>query len=85
MNMKEGHNIGRPPILEGSNNAYGKTRMKVFLKAIDESACQAVKKGWKAPTIVVEGAIVNLSVDKWSDDHHKVANGNSKAMRYSDC
>jgi hypothetical protein len=45
MNMKEGHNIGWPQLLEGPNHGYWKARMKDFLKATGDKAWLAVEHG----------------------------------------
>ncbi|CAM8972119.1 unnamed protein product [Rhodiola kirilowii] len=49
MDLREGHNITRPPLLEGNKYGYWRVRMKAFLKSQDESVCEAVEQGWTHP------------------------------------
>ena len=50
---KEEASITRTPLLGGSNYPYWKTRMKTFIKFIDESAWSAVEEGW-SPLVDVD-------------------------------
>ncbi|CAM8943377.1 unnamed protein product [Rhodiola kirilowii] len=43
--MKEGQSTSRPPLL-GPNYDYWKSKMKAFLKSLDEKAWRAVLLGW---------------------------------------
>ncbi|CAM8986766.1 unnamed protein product [Rhodiola kirilowii] len=38
MSLKEGQSTNRPPLLEGPNYGYWKSKMKAFLKSLDEKA-----------------------------------------------
>ena len=38
-----------PPIFDGTNYAYWKVRMKVFLQALGEQVWQAIEVGWIKP------------------------------------
>ncbi|CAM8926491.1 unnamed protein product [Rhodiola kirilowii] len=51
MSTKEGQNISRPPLLEGPNYGYWKSKMNAFLKSLDEKAWKAVLIGWTPPTM----------------------------------
>ncbi|CAM8940406.1 unnamed protein product [Rhodiola kirilowii] len=51
MTLKEGQSTTRPPLLEGSNYASWKPKMKSFLKSLDERAWKAVLTGWTEPTM----------------------------------
>ncbi|CAM8934293.1 unnamed protein product [Rhodiola kirilowii] len=46
MTLKEGQSITRPPLIEGSNYASWKPKMKYFLKYLDEKAWKAMLIGW---------------------------------------
>jgi hypothetical protein len=46
---KEGGFVNRPPLLDGSNYDYWKSRMSAFLKSIDNRTCKAVLKGREHP------------------------------------
>jgi len=44
---KEGGFVNRPPLLDGSNYDYWKSRMIAFLKSIDSKTWKAVLRGWE--------------------------------------
>ena len=46
----EGGSISRLPQLDGSNYPYWMTRMKAFIKTLDEKAWRFVLTSWKHPT-----------------------------------
>jgi hypothetical protein len=43
----EGGFVNRPPLLDGSNYDYWKSRMNAFLKSIDSRTWKAVLRGWE--------------------------------------
>ncbi|XP_075515565.1 uncharacterized protein LOC142550212 [Primulina tabacum] len=43
--------VFRPPVLDGSNYALWKVKMRVFIKSIEERAWQRVLDGWSPPKI----------------------------------
>ena len=44
--------MNRPPLLDGSNYDYWKSRMSAFLKSIDSRTWKAVLKGWEHPVVL---------------------------------
>ena len=60
-----------PPLFDGTNYAYWKVRMRVFLQSLDEKVKQAVEIGWTKP----KEAPAN-----WDKAKIKVANFNSRAL-----
>ncbi|CAM8877569.1 unnamed protein product [Rhodiola kirilowii] len=44
MDLKEGQNITRPPLLEGNKYGYWRMRMKAFLKSLDDMVWKAIEK-----------------------------------------
>ncbi|CAM8962719.1 unnamed protein product [Rhodiola kirilowii] len=80
MDLREGQNITRPPLLEGNKYGYWRVRMKAFLKSRDESVWEAVKKGWTHPMITEAGKESPLTKDKWTEIHKNAETTNSKAM-----
>ncbi|CAM8923674.1 unnamed protein product [Rhodiola kirilowii] len=46
MSLKEGQSANRPPLLEGPNYCYWKSKMKAFLNSLDEEAWRAMLVGW---------------------------------------
>ncbi|CAM8918375.1 unnamed protein product [Rhodiola kirilowii] len=81
MDLREGQNITRPPLLEGNKYGYWRVRMKAFLKSQDESVWEAVEQGWTHPvTADKEGNVSLLAKDKWTEIHKSAEAANSKAM-----
>ncbi|CAM8984437.1 unnamed protein product [Rhodiola kirilowii] len=81
MDLREGQNITRPPLLEGNKYGYWRVRMKAFLKSQDESVWEAVKQGWTHPVATdEEGKVSLLAKDKWTEVQKKAEAANSKAM-----
>ncbi|CAM8902326.1 unnamed protein product [Rhodiola kirilowii] len=81
MNWKEGLSTYPPPLLEGPNYLYWKSKMKVFLKSLDEKAWRAVLVGWTEPTMANPGGVAVPKPEAlWTDADEKAAAGNSKAL-----
>ncbi|CAM8949990.1 unnamed protein product [Rhodiola kirilowii] len=81
MDLREGQNITRPPLLEGNKYGYWKVRMKAFLKSQDESVWEVVEKGWTHPVATdEEGKVSLLGKDEWTEVQKKAEAANSKAM-----
>ncbi|CAM8965046.1 unnamed protein product [Rhodiola kirilowii] len=81
MDLREGQNITRPPLLEGNKYGYWRVRMKAFLKSQDESVWEAVEQGWTHPVATdEEGKLSLLPKDKWTEVQKKAEAANSKAM-----
>ncbi|CAM8972811.1 unnamed protein product [Rhodiola kirilowii] len=72
MDLREGQNITRPPLLEGNKYGYWRVRMKAFLKSQDESVWEAVEQGWTDPVALdKEEKICLLAKDNWTEEHKK--------------
>ena len=69
--MDGGQSLIISPLFDGTNYAYWKVRMRVFLQSLDEKVCQAVEIGWTKPT--------EVSTD-WDDAKIKAENFNSRAL-----
>ena len=69
--MDRGQSLLIPPLFDGTNYAYWKVRMKVFLQALGEQVWQAVEVGW----IKSKEAPVD-----WDKATIIAANFNSKAL-----
>src|SRR4030066_617462 len=80
---KEGGLLNRPPLLDGSNYDYWKSRMSAFLKSIDSKTWKAVLKGWEHPVVVNAEGVRTADLkpeDEWSKEEDELALGNSKAL-----
>ena len=74
--------MNRPPLLEGSNYDYWKSRMSTFLKSIDSRTWKAILKGWEHPvTLDADGnrTAVLKPEEEWTASEDELALGNSKA------
>ncbi|XP_012833689.1 PREDICTED: uncharacterized protein LOC105954566 [Erythranthe guttata] len=77
----EGGSTTRPPLLTGTNYSYWKTKMKMFIKSMDEDAWRTVLTGWKRPVATDEKGIQTEKHEKdWSKTEQIAANMNSKAL-----
>ena len=47
--MDRGQSLIIPPLFDGTNYAYWKVQMRVFLQSLDEKLWQAVEIGWTKP------------------------------------
>ncbi|MCI30252.1 gag-pol polyprotein, partial [Trifolium medium] len=78
--------VNRPPLLDGSNYDYWKSRMVAFLKSIDSKTWKAVVKGWEHPVIVDKDGNNTTELKSegdWSKEEDELALGNSKALNAS--
>ncbi|CAM8905624.1 unnamed protein product [Rhodiola kirilowii] len=81
MDLREGHNISQPPLLEGNTYGYWRVRMKAFLKSLYDLVWRVVGKDWAHPTTIREdGKVALLAEDKWNEVERSAAAGNSKAL-----
>ncbi|CAM8990879.1 unnamed protein product [Rhodiola kirilowii] len=81
MSLKKGQSTNRPSLLEGPNYAYWKSKMKAFLKSLDERAWRAVMIGWTEPMMAnPEGVVIPKPEALWFEADEVAAIGNSKAL-----
>ena len=69
--MDKGQSLIISPLFDGTNYAYWKVYMRVFLQSLDEKVWQVVELGWTKPK--------EMPAD-WDDAKIKVANFNSRAL-----
>jgi hypothetical protein len=80
---KEGGLVNRPPLLDGTNYDYWKSRMSVFLKSIDSKTWKAVLKGWEHPVALDKnGNQTNVlkSEEEWTTAEDESSPANSRAL-----
>jgi len=80
---KEGGFVDRPPLLDGSNYDYWKSRMRAFLKSIDSKTWKSVLRGWEHPVALDEDGnrtYVLKPEEEWTTAEDELALGNSKAL-----
>jgi len=75
--------LNRPPLLDGSNYDYWKSRMSAFLKSIDSRTWKEVLKGWEHPVALDEDGNMTYVLkpeEEWTAAEDELALGNSKEM-----
>jgi hypothetical protein len=80
---KEGGFINRPPLLDGTNYDYWKSRISAYLKSIDSKTWKAVMKGWEHPVVLDKDdnkTTVLKPEDDWTLPEDELALANSKAL-----
>ena len=69
--MDRGQSLITPPLFDGTNYAYWKVRIRVFMHSLDEKVWKAVEIGWTRPK--------EVSAD-WDEAKIKATNFNSRAL-----
>ena len=66
----EGNSIHRPSIFNGEGYHYWKTRMQIFIEAIDRNIWEAIEIGPHIPTVVDVSTITKTQKprDKWTEE-----------------
>ncbi|KAG9446282.1 hypothetical protein H6P81_012410 [Aristolochia fimbriata] len=71
----------KPPILDDTNFPYWKTRMRAFIKALDEKAWKSVLIGWTPPMITNAASDTSIKPEvDWTAAEDKISNKNAKAL-----
>ena len=74
--IHEGHSITRPPLFNGSDYTYWKTRMRIFLISMDFELWTIVENEFQKSS---------LPMSKWNESEKKVFALNAKAMNALFC
>ncbi|XP_075657523.1 uncharacterized protein LOC142627527 [Castanea sativa] len=74
--MNRSQSLNAPPYFDGSNYAFWKVRMRVFLCSIDETVWDAIDVGWTRP---------ESAKSTWDKEALTTANANSKALNAIFC
>ena len=74
--MQEGHSIARPPLFNGSDYTYWKTRMRIFLISMDFELWTIVENGFQKSSLLMS---------EWNESEKKVFALNAKAMNALFC
>ena len=75
----EGNSINRPPIFNGVGYHYWKTRMKIFIEAIDLNIWEAIEIGPYIPTMAAGNTTIQKPRDQWSEEEKRLVQHNLKA------
>ncbi|WJX28187.1 beta-glucosidase [Trifolium repens] len=80
---KDGTLVSKPPLLDGTNYDYWKSRMAAFLKSIDSRTWKAVLRGWEHPKIKDANGADTKELkpeEDWTPAEDTLALGNNKAL-----
>ena len=79
----EGNSINRPPIFNSEGYHYWKSRMQIFIEAIDYNIWEAIEIGPYVPSIIdgstSTGTTIDKPRDKWSEEDRRRVQYNLKA------
>ena len=78
--LREGSSTVRPPLLDGTNYPYWKTKMRAFLKSIDERVWLAIINGWTPPTVITDELTIAKPISAWDRVDYDNCGWNNKAM-----
>ena len=81
----EGNSIHRPLIFNGEGYHYWKTRMKIFIEAIDLNIWEAIEIGPYVSTIVHASITIEKPRDKWTEEDRRRIQYNLKAKNIITC
>ena len=83
--FSEGQSIARPPMFNGTDYAYWKARMKIYLSSVDYDVWDIIEMGYRSPTVIVSGVEIPKSKDRWDANDKKSFSTNAKAMNALIC
>ncbi|XP_058189275.1 uncharacterized protein LOC131306863 [Rhododendron vialii] len=72
--------VTKPPVLDGSNYAYWKARMKAYLKSQNNRVWLSVVNGYTEPISTVDGKNVRKPYESWTNGDHQNETYNSCAL-----
>ena len=75
----KGNSINRPPIFNGVGYHYWKTRMQIFIEAIDLNVWDAIEVWPYILTMVVGNTTIEKPKDDWSEEERRLVQYNLKA------
>jgi len=75
----ERNSINRPPIFNGVGYHYWKTRMQIFIEAIDLNIWEAIEIGPYIPTMIAANATIEKPKEQWDEEENKLVQYNLKA------
>ena len=81
MSNPEGSAVNKPPLFDGTNYAFWKAQMTVFIKSLGGAVQGSIEDGWTPPTITAEDSTVKpLEKAKWTADHKALRDYDAKAL-----
>ena len=78
--LAEGQSTNRPPLFNGSHYPYWKTRMTIYVQAIDFQLWRVITRGPHIPIKKVDSIDIPKNEEEWDEHDMKMAEINVKAM-----
>ncbi|KAG9444921.1 hypothetical protein H6P81_016261 [Aristolochia fimbriata] len=71
----------KPPVLDGKNFPCWKTRMRAFIKALDEKAWKSILTNWTPSTITNAAGVTSIKPEvDWTAAEDKISNQNANSL-----
>ena len=83
--IAEGQSSTRPPLFNGTNCTYWKTRMRIYIQSISYYLWQVILKGPHIPSTMVNGIPIPKLEDDWNENDMRKIELNAKAMNLLYC
>ena len=68
----EGNSINRPLVFNGEGYHYWKTRMQIFIEALDLNIWEAIEIGPYIPTMMVGNKTIEKPRHEWSEEEKRL-------------
>ncbi|GAV87378.1 zf-CCHC domain-containing protein/DUF4219 domain-containing protein, partial [Cephalotus follicularis] len=81
----EGSSISRPPLFDGINYSFWKTRMTIFLQSLDYQLWHIIVNGPRMPTRTIDGVVSPKPRNEYNDNDFRMLQLNSKAKHVLFC
>jgi len=81
----QGRSIVRPPLFKGTNFAYWKNLMQMFIKTEDYELWNIITKGLCVPTTTVDWKVVKKTEEQYTQEDYARLSKNYKAMHILYC
>ncbi|VFQ81461.1 unnamed protein product [Cuscuta campestris] len=83
--VAEGQSTTRPPLFDGTNYAYWKERMRIFIQSNDYDSWMVIKHGETVPTKIVDGVLVPKLETEYTSNDKKKMQLNARAVNFLYC
>ncbi|VFQ74654.1 unnamed protein product, partial [Cuscuta campestris] len=83
--VADGQSTTRPPLFDGTNYAYWKERMRIFIQSNDYDSWLVIKHGETVPTKIVDGVLVPKLETEYTSNDKKNMQLNARAINFLYC
>ena len=82
---QEGQSSNRPPLFNGLNYSYWKTRMRIFIQASEFKLWTMIVNGPHTPSKLINNVSIPKPESEWDEYDERMAQLNAKAMNLLYC